>query len=323
MLLNWRGKPFSFQTVSFSDLFNDMISREKKRPQDEFTNKIVLLGSTAPSLFDIKPTPMSRLHPGVEIMATAIDNLKRGDYLRNPEGRILYPSLTLLIVRTIAMAFYRDVGRSQIDSTVGTSEFVLLGVSYASINFGSTYINLTGPFAIGLAFFAVTRIYAAASSKALETSILRASMEQAGELSAFLLLIRVGHSDPAVKDGKLKQIRRQLEKSGTEFKSVEMLTGGQKGLWALFERTLAVSWVAPARDQAACERVTNDIERLLTALKATLPRYLGSAANAATWVVYEGRILGGTTARTGWDKVFAEAQMKWHKSNTESIGVET
>jgi len=81
--------------------------------------------------------------------------------------------------------------------------------------------------------------------------------------------------------------------------------------------------VAPARDQAACERVTNDIERLLTALKATLPRYLGSAANAATWVVYEGRILGGTTARTGWDKVFAEAQMKWHKSNTESIGVET
>ena len=41
------------------------------------------------------------------------------------------------------MPFYRDVGRSQIDTAVGTSEFLLLGVSYASINFSSTYISLT------------------------------------------------------------------------------------------------------------------------------------------------------------------------------------
>ena len=80
-----------FRTVSFSDVFHDMLSKNKRRPQDEFTDKIVLIGSTAPSLFDVKPTPMSRLHPGVEILATAIDNLKHGDYLRYPEGRILIP----------------------------------------------------------------------------------------------------------------------------------------------------------------------------------------------------------------------------------------
>jgi CHASE2 domain-containing sensor protein len=322
VLLNWRGKPFSFQTVTFSDVFNDMLSKDKKRPQDEFTNKIVLIGSTAPSLFDIKPTPMSRLHPGVEIMATAIDNLKRGDYLHNPEGRIFYPSLTLLMVWIVAVAFYRDVGRSQIDNVVGISEFLLLSVSYASINFTTTYINLTGPFAIGLAHFAVARLYASATSRALETGVLRASMEQQGDLSAFLLLIRVEHSDHPVSEGKLKQIRRRLEKSGTEFKSVEMLTGKQTGIWALFERTLAVSWVTPAQDQAARDLVTKDIDKLITALKAMLPRYLGNGANAATWVLHEGRILGGATARRGWDKVFAEAQLQWHRTKQEGIGTE-
>ena len=321
VLLNWRGKPFSFPTASFSDVFRDMISRNKKRPQDEFTDKVVLIGSTAPSLFDIKPTPMSRLHPGVEIMATAIDNMKRGDYLRNPEGRILYPSLALILVWIVGVAFYRDVGRKQIDNVVGTSEFLLLGISYASINFGSTYINLTGPFALGLAHFAVARIYSSATSKALETSVLRKSLEQQGELNAFLLLLRVADAGHRVSEGKLKQICRRLEKTGSEFKSVEMLAGTQKGLWALFENTLVVSWVIPAENGAARTRVTEDIEKVIASYRDMLPRYLGNNARAASWVLHEGRIVGGAGARVGWDKVFAEAQLQWH--NAKSMGVET
>lgn len=321
VLLNWRGKPFSFRTASFSDVFRDMMSKDKKRPQDEFTNKVVLIGSTAPSLFDIKPTPMSRLHPGVEIMATAIDNMKRGDYLRNPEGRILYPSLALILVWLVAVAFYRDLGRKQIDNVVGTSEFLLLGISYASINFSSTYINLTGPFAIGLAHFAVARIYSSATSKALETNVLRKSIEQDGELSAFLLLLRLGDTSDRVNEGKLKQLCRRLEKVGGEFKSVEMLTGPQKGLWALFEKTLAVSWVIPAHDDAARVRVTRNIEEVIASYQAMLPRYLGNDAKAASWIVHQGRVLGGTAARAGWDKLFAEAQLQWH--NAKSLGAET
>ena len=29
VLLNWRGKPFSYQTVTFSDVFDDMMSKEQ------------------------------------------------------------------------------------------------------------------------------------------------------------------------------------------------------------------------------------------------------------------------------------------------------
>lgn len=323
VLLNWRGEPFTYQTLSFADVFNDMLSQNKKRPQDEFTNKIVLIGSTAPSLFDIKATPMSQLHPGVEIMATAIDNLKRGDYLRSPEGRVLYPLLSLVMVWVIAIAFYRDTGAVYVDRMAGGSQFTLLAVSYASLNFSNIYINLTGPFTIGLAYYAVARLYAAASNRAVETSMLRASLEQEGELRAFLLLIRVGESDHRITGSKLKQLHHRLEKSGTEPKSVEMLTGSQKGIWALFENTLAVSWIIPAEDPAARDRVIKDVESIAALLKELMPHSLAKAENGATWVAHESVIRGGKTARAAWDKMFAETQLLWHKTREEREGVET
>jgi len=320
VLLNWRGKPFSYQTATFSSVFNDMISKDKKRSQDEFTNKIVLIGSTAPSLFDVKPTPMSRLHPGVEILATAIDNMKQGDYLRYPEGRTLYPLLALLIIWAAAWAFYRNVGRDKIDPLFGASQFILLGVSYASINFTNSYINLTGPFTAGLVYFTLARTYSTATSRVLETSALRASMERGGELAAFLLLIDLGESDTALGEGTLKNIRQKLEKSGTEPKSVEMLKGRQKGIWALFEHTLAVSWMIPAQDQAARYRVTKDIENVTASLKTMLPKYLGPGENTATWFVHEGLISGGKAARAGWRALFAEAQLRWHQATAQNGG---
>jgi hypothetical protein len=300
-----------------------MTSKEKKRQQDEFTNKIVLLGSTAPSLFDIKPTPMSRLHPGVEILATAIDNLKHGDYLRYPAGRILYPLLSLLIVWATAWAFYRNVGRGQIDRLFGAWQVILLAVSYASINLTNTYINLTGPVMVGLAYFSVARIYAAASSNVLETNVLRVSMEREGELGAFLLLIRVGGPDRSVGEGALEGIRRRLEKAGSEPKSVEMLRGRQKGIWALLENTLAVSWVIPARDQAARERVSRDIEGITASLPAMVRARGDPRGHGATWVVQEGLISGGTGARADWGALFAEAQLRWHQAAAHDGGSTT
>jgi adenylate cyclase len=263
---------------------------------------------------------VSRLHPGVEILATAIDNLKRRDYLRHPQGRALYPLLTLLIVWTVAWAFYRNVGRGHIDRLFGASQFILLGVSYASINFTNTYINLTGPITVGLAYFSLARAYAAATAAALETNVLRASMERDGELGAFLLLIRVGGSAAAAGEGTLEKIRRRLVKTGTEPKSVEVLKGRQKGIWALFENTLAVSWVISARDQPARGRVTKDIEGITASLTAMLPRPRGAGEHAATWVVHERLISGGQGARADWGVLFAEAQLRWHEASARMGG---
>ncbi len=311
ILLNWRGPPFSYRYLSFSDVFTDFSNKEKKRPQDEFKNKIVIIGSTAPSLFDIKPTPLSQMHPGVEILATALDNFKRGDYLRFPEARVAYLLLSLAIVWLTAWGFYRGSGRGKIDRLFGASQFILVGISYASINFTNTYINLTGPVSIGLAYFTIARIYASATGKALEQDMVRASLERGGELRATLLLIRLDATRNVVTDAVLEKIRYGLEKAGKEPKSAEVLKGYQKGLWDLFEKTFAVSWVAAAEDTDGAARVAEDVAVVLAALPLLLRKNLAYADNAASWFVHQGLVSGGGAARASWRVMFAEALLRW------------
>lgn len=313
VLLNWRGKPFSYHYVSFSDVYTDMGRKQKTRPQDEFKDKIIIIGSTAPSLFDIKPTPMSKMHQGVEILATAIDNMKHGDYLRFPEARIAYLLLTLALVWVTAWAFYRNVGRDKIDRLFGLSQFLLIGISYASINLSNTYINLTGPVAIAIAFFTIARIYATGTYKALEQNMVRTSAERTGELDARILLIRLDASRNYYTDVILERIRLALERTGKESKSVDVVKGVQKGVWDLFEYTFTVSWVTPAQDDAALSRIDADVQAVLDALPAVLKKYLARSENVATWFAYHGRVAGGDKARGSWRVLFAEAILDWEK----------
>ncbi len=53
----------------------------------DFRDKYVFIGSSAPGLLDLRPTPVSRVYPGVEIYATFLDNLLAGDFVR-PVSRV-------------------------------------------------------------------------------------------------------------------------------------------------------------------------------------------------------------------------------------------
>lgn len=315
VLLNWRGPPFTYHYVSFSEVFTDLGSKIKKRPANEFTNKIVIIGSTAPSLFDSKPTPLSKIHPGVEIMATAMDNMKHGDYLRFPEARVPFLLLTLAVVWLTAMGFYRSAGRAKIDLLFGFSQFILIGISYATINFTDTYINLTGPLTVGLLYFSIARIYSSATSKALEQNMVRISLARSGELQATLLLIRLDVNKNIVPDAVLEAIRYALEKCGTEVKSADVLKGYQKGLWDLFEKTFAVSWVVDAGDKEGAARVQHDVEEVLATLQWQLRKNLAQPDNAAEWFVHRGVIAGGAAARASWRAMFASALLHWEEQN--------
>ena len=319
VLLNWRGPPFSYQYVSFHDVFTDLGSKEKKRPQDEFRNKIIIIGSTAPSLFDIKPTPMSKMHPGVEILATAIDNFKHNDYLRFPEAPVAYFLLTLCIIWATAWGFYNNVGRSKIDVLFGASQFILIGISYASINFADTYINITGSVTLGLIYFAIARVYSAATGKMLEQSMVRDSTEREGELHATLLLIRLDVAQNILTDAMMEKIRYGLENTGIEQKSVEVLRGYQKGLWDLFEKTFTISWIVDQEDTNGAARVTEDVAAVIAAFPQLLSKCIIAPEIAVSWFVHQGKISGGKEARDCWRVMFAEALLRWNEQQEKTL----
>jgi adenylate cyclase len=88
MLLNFRGPEFTFEHVKFVNILESINRLEQHKeplyPAARFKDKIVLVGINAEGYEDAHPTPLSRLFPGVELHATAIDNLLRGDALSAP-----------------------------------------------------------------------------------------------------------------------------------------------------------------------------------------------------------------------------------------------
>ncbi|MEI7842554.1 MAG: CHASE2 domain-containing protein [Gallionellaceae bacterium] len=309
ILLNWRGKPGSYQYVGFSDVYQ--ATATEQRPKDEFKNKIIIIGSTAPNLHDVRATPMAEMHAGVEVLATAIDNYKNGDSLRFPEGRIWYLLITLAIIWLTAWAFGREDGRGNVDKIFGFSQFILIGFSFASINFSNTYINLAGPVMLGIAYFTLARLYARATEDALEQNMVKAAVSRSGELQATLLLLRFDTKRNVVTEGMLGKIRLSLKRIGTAQKSVEVIVGSQKGMWGLFEKTIAISWVADAADEDALQAIKEDVDLVLKGLQPLLRRSLFNLDGAVSQVLHQGKIHGGEQAAEGWRSLFAEALLKW------------
>jgi adenylate cyclase len=81
-VLAWRAAARSFPRSSFSDLYEDFNRSARKRAPDEFAGKIVIVGAAASGLQDLRVTPLSSLHPGAEILGTAIENLKNARQMR-------------------------------------------------------------------------------------------------------------------------------------------------------------------------------------------------------------------------------------------------
>jgi len=171
ILLNWRGKMGAFQTVRFSDVYEDFLKRKKMRLRDEFTNKILIIGSTASSLFDNKPTPMEKMHPGVEILATAIGNLKNRDWVTQTKNPWIFSSLAIVLIWATALAFLTGVKRKAIDRVFAGAWVGFMVISFASLNMTNYYIDLTTPIVAGLIYFSLARVYAYAEVTLMEQHV--------------------------------------------------------------------------------------------------------------------------------------------------------
>jgi adenylate cyclase len=78
LLINYRGPRGTFPYISAADILLDRV------PPEVVRDKIVLVGTSAAGLQELRATPLDLASPGVEIHATVIDNLLRGDFLHSP-----------------------------------------------------------------------------------------------------------------------------------------------------------------------------------------------------------------------------------------------
>lgn len=103
MILRYQGPTGTYESFSAASVIqSELLVLAGQRPVIEnpsvFKDCYVFFGFSAPGLLDLRPTPMSKIAPGVEIYATMLDNLLSGDFLREVPFVLVFLSTVFLAV---------------------------------------------------------------------------------------------------------------------------------------------------------------------------------------------------------------------------------
>ena len=96
-LVPYRGRQGSFRYISVVDVMND------RAASADLKGKIVLVGTTAPGLLDLRATPVDPVYPGVEVHANMISGMLDGSIKQRPPY-VVGAEFVLLLAAGLAMA---------------------------------------------------------------------------------------------------------------------------------------------------------------------------------------------------------------------------
>lgn len=99
VIIPYRGGTGSYQYISATDVL------KKLYPENLFENTIVLVGTTAEGLFDLRAVPMQSVYPGVEVHANIISGLLDGKFPAEPAWS-RGANLVLLILTGLLLAIW-------------------------------------------------------------------------------------------------------------------------------------------------------------------------------------------------------------------------
>lgn len=156
-LINWPKGTTPYRTFGFARVL------EAARSDDaaflaQFSGKIVVVGSTAPDLNDIKATPMDSRYAGINVLATAVDNIKNGRFLRPLSPGWIW-GLELLMLVASAQLFTRTNQALTVAKYFFIVPGVLLAVSLLSVSVSDWLVDLSVPAAVVLGYFTFAKLF--------------------------------------------------------------------------------------------------------------------------------------------------------------------
>ena len=155
--LGWRGGAFAYKHISYAALYGDFSRQKPQRDPREFENKIVIIGATASGMHDIRAMPVASLYPGVEIIATAIDNLKNRRYMQRAPDRI--PALlSLLLVLALLAVFRARFSPLRIGAVLAPTSAIVLGAGYFAVGY-QYLLPVLSPLAFAWFFYFAAALY--------------------------------------------------------------------------------------------------------------------------------------------------------------------
>lgn len=88
-------------------------------------------------MHDLRVSPLSNMYPGVEILATAIDNLKNQRMMRAAPGWFA-PAFALILLTLLYALFWRRINAIRVGASPSVLTLLMLGASHVMV--GQLYI---------------------------------------------------------------------------------------------------------------------------------------------------------------------------------------
>jgi len=149
----YRGRQGSFAYISIADVLHDRV--EKSQLKD----KIVLVGTTAPGLMDMRATPVAEVYPGVEVHANLISGILDQSLKERP-AYMLGAEVTWLLLIGIAMSLL--LPQLSAANAILVSGFFFAGttgLSLASWQYGNILMPVANSWAMIALIFALDMSY--------------------------------------------------------------------------------------------------------------------------------------------------------------------
>jgi adenylate cyclase len=155
MLINYLGPEKTFPHYSITDILRGEF------PEGAFQGRIVLVGATAVGLFDLRNTPVSVSgeYPGLEVHATVVDNILKGNFLHIPEWAKIYGLLAIVVLGMLTGLVAPRLGAMK-GALFAAGLFVLYIVAtrWFFIHFG-LWVNIVYPLLALVLFYTSSTIY--------------------------------------------------------------------------------------------------------------------------------------------------------------------
>ena len=155
--LNWRNKRGAYTRISFADLYEGMRGTSTF-DFSRFSGKIVIIGASAPGISTVKPTAISATVDDNIIIATAIDDAL-SDTSLTVTSPLLGLALSLVMLALLSRAFLIGADQSVITRVFTLGQTALVVITFFSLSYSNFVIDLTLPFKVGLAYFAIAKTF--------------------------------------------------------------------------------------------------------------------------------------------------------------------
>ena len=165
MILNWRNKRGDYERRSFADVAADLQSGDAGRAA-RYRGRLVILGATAVGLGGTRGTAAAAVTDDNTILATAMDDMMSGTWLR------MMPAwatalLSALSILALAATFIYRLEQRWINTLFWVLQSGFIIVTIYCVSYTRYLVDISATILFALSYFTIAKLYAAIHLNAL------------------------------------------------------------------------------------------------------------------------------------------------------------